>query len=380
MAVTLRNQTSTSLKLEIHFHQQTEASVLLESGTPNEDEPIAKLLLFGLFAARMMCNLGRNSLGFSVAEFLTEANGNFNELELALSNNADAPKLLPYQGTKGRKGFSANLQANNNKVQFKLDQWGFGMFGHGLGYYAPNSVILLLRKLGLDSQDQGFIDNLGKVGSLLGQAFLENELGVINQTDLTVSMVEHVLTDKQQVPSQPMNTETQISQPMLDKFHEAARTIDWDELVSLFTPDVHKLDWDDFDPTVQQAIDVRAKLQAAMVGNLDNSGAVQECGSSIVEGYLIARRLLGTHSQKISLPKLEGNEKVDLLYNFDKTPFGELVPPESTAWEFLERHASYHSPNGELERVLSEDAAFDMTTVCLFTGIFIALAEASYLD
>lgn len=174
------------MRLEIHFHQQDQASVFLESGTPADEERFGEVVLASLFIARMLVNLGsRNPAALGLAEILSQAGG-AGLRQLALYDSPDSPRLAPYQGSKGRKGFIAILGASDEILRFSSKSWGMGLMARGAGYYAPNAAMLLLRHFVTRREDEEYIDALGEVGRSLGTAFLTGQLSVRSQAQIAM--------------------------------------------------------------------------------------------------------------------------------------------------------------------------------------------------
>ena len=169
------------MRFEIHFHQQDEASVFLESSSSGDDERFGEVLLASFFTARMLANLGpTHPSANSLAYLLGELDGNLEEL--ADHEAADGARLTQYQGSKGRKGFRGTLIARDENLNFQMHPWGFGMFGRGIGYYAPNSVVLLLRHLARRRRrDDEYVGALEEALELVADAWTAGRVTVANQ-------------------------------------------------------------------------------------------------------------------------------------------------------------------------------------------------------
>lgn len=186
-------------RLEIHFHTQHEASVLIESASPSSEERFGEILLFSLVAARMLVNLGgaSNPEGAGLARLLNTCEGNLEEF--ALYESPDAPSLVGYQGAKGRKGFKANLTATDDNLGFKLKPWGMGFMGSGAGFYSPHAVLLLLRHLAHSrTGEREYVDGLGLAASTVGGAALSGQLSLRSQAE--VAMTSAVLGGAEFLP------------------------------------------------------------------------------------------------------------------------------------------------------------------------------------
>lgn len=178
-----------NMRLEIHFHQQDLASVLIESSTAAEQEPTGELMLFSLFGARMFVNLGeKNPSAHGLAQ-LFSAVGDADEItELVHHESPDGPRLVGYQGSKGRKGFLAKLDARDDHLGFTVKPWGLGLMARGAGYYSPNAAVLLLRHLAAPREGDGvYMNGLATACQALAEAFQMGQLGVRSQAHVAMT-------------------------------------------------------------------------------------------------------------------------------------------------------------------------------------------------
>jgi hypothetical protein len=117
------------VRLEIGFHQQDEASILLESTASEEDAKFAELLIFCLMAVRQMYNLSYGGdpgdSARSLAHVLTKARDEL--LAVIFSLTPNAAKLVDYKGSPGRKRFVGMLTFSGTDFNFHMDAEGFGI-------------------------------------------------------------------------------------------------------------------------------------------------------------------------------------------------------------------------------------------------------------
>ena len=174
-----------AMDLEIHFHQQDEASVYLESNTSGKEGKFGEILMFCYFTLRSMANLGRHPITSSLATLLFQIGDHL--IELPDHYSPDDAKLVDYKGNPGRKRFIAGLRYANEKVNFEFKPKGFGLLARGMGYYAPNSVIILLRYLvekRIDDKD--FISNLSQAAKKCGEAYISGDLSPRTQHQIAL--------------------------------------------------------------------------------------------------------------------------------------------------------------------------------------------------
>ena len=96
-------------------------------------------------------------------------------------------KLVDYKSNPGRKRFIAGLRCTNENFNFKFKPKGFGLLARGIGYYAPNSVIILLRYL-VEKRidDENFISNLSQAAKKCGEAYLTGDLSPRTQHQIAL--------------------------------------------------------------------------------------------------------------------------------------------------------------------------------------------------
>ncbi|CAD7767004.1 MAG: hypothetical protein DNFNHJIP_00410 [Candidatus Argoarchaeum ethanivorans] len=175
------------MNLEIHFHQQDEASVYLESDAIGKDEKFGEILLFCCFALRTMSNFGRCSIASSLATRLSQIGDNL--IELSNLHSPDEAKLVSYQGNPARKRFVVKLRYNDKNFTFKFKPKGLFLTG-GIDYYAPNSVMILLKYL-VEKRidDEAFISSLSQATKECGDAYIGGKISMRthNQTALMIA-------------------------------------------------------------------------------------------------------------------------------------------------------------------------------------------------
>jgi len=127
-------------KVEIHFHQQEQASVYLESTVSGDQERVAEIALVAVLAIRIFSNLGANETSDNLAKIL---------LNLAFMTSAinSGVELIPYPGQQGRKVFVATMQMTSETFVSNVTSTGFNWLKTGYAYYGPVSVLILVQFL-----------------------------------------------------------------------------------------------------------------------------------------------------------------------------------------------------------------------------------------
>lgn len=168
-----------TVQAEINFHQQTQISIYLKSTASADEEKLAEVAFFAMYAIRMLSNLGVNETSNSLASLL--ADGHQVVQVLASGGSTGGFDLIPYPGNQGRKRFFATLTLTDSSVKFDLKAKGFGFLATGVGYYGPTSVLALLRYLALQRpKDAVFLRCLGGAAEQCGKAHLAGQITVTN--------------------------------------------------------------------------------------------------------------------------------------------------------------------------------------------------------
>lgn len=187
------------LHLEIHFHQQEEGSVFLESNiVKNKEEEYAHILLLTNYIWRNLSNLELEPSGMLNSELAQLSSGG-KELLKEINRNSNKPKLVDYKGTKGRKRFTANLDYKSAEYigNFQLHTKGFGLLGHGISYYAPVSVILLIKYLSkryIEKNEEIFLEKMCDCFKLCSQEYFNDNINLQNEGRFTTQIADIIKT------------------------------------------------------------------------------------------------------------------------------------------------------------------------------------------
>jgi|GEM_PF-1920949 len=177
------------VRLEINFHEQDKASVFLETNAI-EDERFAKLLMFCCYTVRHLYNLScggdPGDCGKALAEFLTQISEA--HVSLMRSELPDTASLVEYPGHPSDKRFIGRLKITDTNLQYHMDLEGFDMLGIGLGYYSPNSVLILFQYLAKDHFKDKDLDALIYAAVGCGMAFQNNQISLTSQNQVALSL------------------------------------------------------------------------------------------------------------------------------------------------------------------------------------------------
>jgi len=182
-------------KLEIHIHQQNEASIFFEN---NCSDPIfGELVTFCLVTFRQAVNIGRPDIVVSLSTLLSSFNNLHSFREFAQQDIPEGMKLVPYAGYPGRKRFLGEIEMP--KGRFKWKAKGFGFFGDGgLAFYAPSSVLLLLQFFARQHEDNPkLMKKLLVASKICGYYLYNNRVSIKNQTYLALQSATFVYQTNQ---------------------------------------------------------------------------------------------------------------------------------------------------------------------------------------
>ncbi len=182
-----------TMRVEIHFHQQDEASGVMQSTLTDTPPQLMELYFLSCFTADQLDDLRSNDMqaALSLAKTLVSL-----ELPIApvdedfksftafvLSTAPDGARLVDYRGTPGMKMFGGELRYFG-RTDFKILRKGFGLLGRGRMHYVRNSVLHLLKYLARrriqDADRLNYLWYLAYVASGCGQAFLNGKMGANN--------------------------------------------------------------------------------------------------------------------------------------------------------------------------------------------------------
>ena len=377
--------------LEIHFHDQDVGSVLLES-TGGEDEQFGEVLLFCAFAARQMTNLGGGPITDSLAGLLAQVPGHLPEI--ASHDPEGGPHLVAYQGHKGRKGFSGDLDATERGVNFQLHLHGFGVLGRGVGYYAPTSVLLLLRYLALRRDgDARYANWLGAAAGLCGQAALDGELSGLNQIETALRCTGGAMvaidaeTGVDSEAADESATPYELDDDIVASLRAAGRGLTAEDLLDLFGPGGSSISFDRLDQSTRRAFHMVVEQQAAIFARkfpaavpTDRREFLRDVGKGVFDGYIVVRRLLGTHRDDVTVVESPDTieETTDQIWQMQRRirPGMALVEAGELVSHFLSAWADHHSTVGPYGAADDPEEAAALLYVAVMNGVALALAEA----
>jgi hypothetical protein len=178
---------SLRVSVEIHFHEQEKASVFIESNCSDEMLKFGEIGLFSSFCIRQFSNLGVHAVTDQTATMLTTVPEVIQHL--ASGQVTGGFELVPYPGYKGRKVFEGQFDFTGSGPRFDMKARGFGWFSRGMGYYAPVSLVVILRYLAQKRRaDMVYLMSLGYAAVLCGEFHLSRRITLLNHPNL-VSMI-----------------------------------------------------------------------------------------------------------------------------------------------------------------------------------------------
>jgi hypothetical protein len=129
--------------LEIWFPSPHEVSLFVEAASSGPEREVTEVRLFAAFAARQIVNLRADGqvLARALAEMEHPEDG------ANLPQRIGDTRLVSPTPSRGRKGFEAQLKVREGLPFLRLKSRGFGLRGHGVGFYAPTATLALLLHL-----------------------------------------------------------------------------------------------------------------------------------------------------------------------------------------------------------------------------------------
>lgn len=182
--------------LEIHFYQQEDAYVFIESDAPDEDARLfMELLLLASYIVRQVSNLGPGEVSQSIGLLVKNMGASSTPLREGLAR-FDGNRLVPYSGARGRKRFTCQFQYTPLHIGLSLKAQGFGLLARGVGYYAQCSIVALTRFF-IEKRPEAndTIDCLKLCLAMCGEFILQNQVG-LNNHDTLVRKIAEALVDR----------------------------------------------------------------------------------------------------------------------------------------------------------------------------------------
>jgi len=140
---------------DITFYSQEKASVFIESTEPRASR--AELRIFVHYVVRQYANFGTRDGTTAQLGYVMNAIG-YEPGDETVRRVTDGVDVVPAQRAKGRKGFDISLSDAGHVV---VKPYGFGIIGRGIGYYAPVSVLVLVKHLWAERHDDtAFVNGL----------------------------------------------------------------------------------------------------------------------------------------------------------------------------------------------------------------------------
>lgn len=379
----------TDVKVEIHFHYQDRVAVLIESAG-GVDEKLGELTLFAAYACRQMVNLGGSPPAHSLANLLIECSGGLQEL--TGHRNPDGVRLVEYAGSPGRKRFEARLRMADGQHSFTMNAKGFGLFGQGLGYYAPTSVTMLLQHL-VERRllDEEYLAALAITAKTCGETFLNGRLTVATQDKIALSAamlgptaIEHAKATAKESKAIETDLEEGSDDPVVALLQQNGANISVEDWLDIFTEGGTPVMFRDLDAgmklafhslVVKQSDRFRETCPEAVPD--DAEVLVRDVGGYVMNGYVIGRHLLGTQVDDYSslIGEGAGLTAARILQEFGTTPHkvfsegGEGLDAFMSVW--LEPQAN----EGVYGRIADRKKARMYLFMPILDGFGLAIAE-----
>lgn len=177
-------------RVEIHFHDQDQASIVLETGATGPMELSAELILFTMFLIRILSNAASSRAA-------QDASFAFLELSPFLRNPGlmpDLARLIQYPGHLGRKRFYCRVSIRKSGYKYGFSKKGFGFLGRGLQGYSIAAGLLLAQYLvNRRPTDVEYFEALCNTARLCGQFSVNRAIKLYNHYQVGDSILAEVL-------------------------------------------------------------------------------------------------------------------------------------------------------------------------------------------
>ena len=393
--------------LEVHFYDQDEFSVLLETnGGP--DEQLGEILMCSSFAVRQILNMGsRTPPALSLVDYLACLQAGIKDV--GALDDSSGPHLVAYRGIPGRRRFLADLHCEGGAPRFNLRAKGFGLRATGMGYYAPTAVGALVSYLVTRRrEDDEYCAQLARAMAHCAGSFLGGSVTIANQGQVTlaaatrpaqghVSATGEALDGPPVSPSQgePLTGLSQMKPQISDAelgavVRRSTTSPTYDELLELFKSGQHAISWGTIDLATKNVFELLVRQQVAIfLSNFpdavpeDKSGFERdlklEIGQYLLDGYLIGRTVFGTQDSQVTRPTpepVEDYHAARLHHLLSSLTIGTYVDAAGAdVGDFLDRFAEVHAKQGAYGRLSVRDQASDAALLVLLNGFALSVAE-----
>lgn len=181
--------------LELHFYDQDRIAVCLECFALSEpNTKVAEVLTYANLALRHISNFGQGPIAESIAIALINAGDAIEEIE-RFGKVQGFPGPVDYSGNPARKRFicSMLLSEAKDKLDFTIKLKGFGMFDKSLNYYAPVSLMVLLRKLcAKRANDRPYLLRLGIIAAQCGVEYQAGSVRIADHHQLAYGLTKTI--------------------------------------------------------------------------------------------------------------------------------------------------------------------------------------------
>jgi len=174
-----------TMRVEIHFHQQDEASCFMEVNAIEHAPKLMEFIFFSFFTTTQLDDLRPNdaqaasSLATALASMQLPIAPVDEDIKpfvaFVLGTGPDTPRLVDHSGSSGIKMFGGELRIP--PTDFRILRKGFGLLGSGRMYYVRHSVLHLLKYLARRrQQDAEYLWCLANMAATIGTMYLNEKM------------------------------------------------------------------------------------------------------------------------------------------------------------------------------------------------------------
>ena len=184
------------IEVTIGFETVDKAGVVLTSKEKEYNLIFCELALFTVYLLKTLYNFGPSEVSTIlceqlrlITETLKQEELTLSQLTTAISKESNMFPQLTAEPVDFKKKFEAIVEIEFPLLRFKYNLTGFGWLSKGVGYYAPQSIFVLLVTLSQKHlEDQKFQSALAQVSLVATHLFANGEVNMRNYPDTALGI------------------------------------------------------------------------------------------------------------------------------------------------------------------------------------------------
>ena len=302
--------------LAVEFYSEDHVAIITTANEGPEGQ-LTELLLFCLFAMRQLVNLGVGSpAANAVADALRQIGGNF----YGFLARQYGPQLVEVRGPAAKR-FYATMIYTAWPLSFQMKASGFGLLARNVDRYAGASVIGLVRHLAMKRRkDCAFLAGLRKAASGCAILYQKGEVSLTSQVTAALALARSAHEEIMAVDAATPLVDDE------DRAREAGAEVTVQDLIDTLTSMPKTLEFWSLDQATRMVFHRMVQEQTAIFCDGRPSSPIageqelsSDIGKAVYDGYIIGRRLWGTHNEPISFSAAEAESAGQRAANAEGT-------------------------------------------------------------